>query len=75
MSQNTEKDAAASNLKRFVIPHPGTGEWIKDLTFNEAMEKWFEGFNVPRMIMDDGEPEGFSVSCERVRDYFGRGAV
>jgi hypothetical protein len=51
------------------IPHPGTLEKIKCATFNEAMDKWFEGFNIPVLLVD-GVREDFSKACERVRRYY-----
>lgn len=50
------------------IPHPGTLEKVRCSTFAEAMEKWFEGFNIPALVVD-GVREDFSKSCDRVRHY------
>lgn len=50
------------------IPHPGTLEKLKCATFNEAMDKWFEGFNIPVLVVD-GVREDFSKACDRVRRY------
>lgn len=50
------------------IPHPGTLEKIKCATFNEAMDKWFEGFNIPVLVVD-GVREDFSEACGRVSRY------
>lgn len=53
----------------FEIPHPGTLEKIRCATFDEAMNKWFEGFNIPVLVVD-GNREDFSKSIERVKNYF-----
>lgn len=58
------------------IPHPGTLSKIKCETFEEAMTKWFEGFNIPVLVVD-GVREDFSKSNDRVRKYYsitGQGA-
>ena len=51
------------------IPHPGTLEKVKCATFSDAMDKWFEGFNVPVLVVD-GVREEFPKSCDRVRRYY-----
>ena len=51
------------------IPHPGTLEKVKCATFNEAMDKWFEGFNIPVLVVN-GVCEDFSKACDRVRSYY-----
>lgn len=51
------------------IPHPGTLEKVKCATFNEAMDKWFEGFNIPVLVVD-GVREDFSKACDRVKRYY-----
>lgn len=51
------------------IPHPGTLEKLKCATFNEAMDKWFEGFNIPVLVVD-GVSEDFSKARDRVRRYY-----
>lgn len=51
------------------IPHPGTLEKVKCATFTEAMDKWFEGFNIPLLVVD-GVREDFSKACDRVRRYY-----
>jgi hypothetical protein len=53
------------------IPHPGTMEWMDCDSFEHAMEDWFEGFNIPRLVVG-GEMEDFSVSYARVRNYYGQ---
>ncbi len=55
--------------EHFAIPHPGTLEWIEPLTFEEARDKGFEGFNVPRKIINS-EAEPFKDSVDRVRRYY-----
>jgi hypothetical protein len=39
--------AYAEKITGWVIRHPGTGVPIVCSTFEECMDKWFEGFNVP----------------------------
>jgi hypothetical protein len=53
------------------IPHPGTGEAVRCVTFAEAMEKWFEGFNIPILVVD-GTKEDFETSCARVHHYLAK---
>ena len=51
------------------IPHPGTLQKLKCATFTEAMDKWFEGFNIPVLVVD-GVREDFSKACDRVKRYY-----
>jgi len=51
------------------IAHPGTGEKLRCTSFDEAMQQWFEGFNVP-VLITNGIQEDFKTSYERVRDYY-----
>lgn len=53
----------------YVIRHPGTGEPQTCDTFEEAMDKWFEGYNLPRLVVD-GKMEEFSDSYARVKAYY-----
>jgi len=53
---------------KWIIPHPGTLEAIDVESFEVAMSKWYEGFNVPRMVLD-GVVEDFSVSHARLMAY------
>lgn len=52
----------------WVISHPGTGERIECSSFREAYEKWFEGFNPPRMARS-GVTEPLEDSLKRVKEY------
>lgn len=52
-----------TNEYKWAIPHPGTGEWVYCESFEECMEKWFEGFNIPRKVY----AEPFSESLKRVK--------
>jgi hypothetical protein len=61
-------DNMAEKGLRWVIPHPGTSEWLNCDSFEEAMSKWFEGFNLPRLIID-GKLESFNDSYKRVNDF------
>lgn len=51
------------------IPHPGTMEKVKCVTFHEAMDKWFEGFNIPVLVVD-GVREDFKKACDRVTRFY-----
>jgi len=55
--------------KEWVIRHPGTGEKLVRETFEECMEKDFEGFNLPFLFIN-GEREPFEDANERVKNYF-----
>ena len=69
--QPKPSEAARAQLEPwFEIPHPGTLAPIRCATLKEAMEKWFEGFNIPVLVVD-GVREEFSNSCERARRYMG----
>lgn len=52
----------------WVIRHPGGMGHLDCETFEEAMTKWFEGFNIPIKTLD-GKPEAFDVSSARVGRY------
>jgi len=68
--KESNSHAASSNLfgAWWEIPHPGTLEKITCTTFSEAMDKWFEGFNIPVLVVD-GVYEDFSKACSRVDRY------
>ena len=51
------------------IPHPGTLEMIPCASFEEAMLKWFEGFNLPRLVTN-GVLESLSAASGRMRRYY-----
>jgi hypothetical protein len=53
------------------IPHPGTGEALSVDNFEVAMDRWFEGYNLPFRV-DQGEREDFSVSYARVTAYYAK---
>lgn len=66
----TEKrEESTAPVDKIVVPHPGTGELITCETFEEAMKQWFEGWNVPRYVID-GKLEPFETSRKRVEEYF-----
>lgn len=69
MNTETQSPRHVGGSAWWEIPHPGTLEKVKSATFKEAMEKWFEGFNIPVLVVD-GVREDFSKSCDRVRRYF-----
>ena len=56
-------------MKEWIIRHPGTGEPEKCDTFEECMDKWFEGFNVP-FLYTNGVRESFEDANKRVIEYF-----
>lgn len=64
----------SSACSGWVIPHPGSLEPVECASFEEAMERWFEGFNIPRRRLPDGTLESFDVGYARVGRYL-RGAV
>lgn len=43
---NTTPEPEATPLA-WAIPHPGTGQWLYPETLELAMNKWFEGHNIP----------------------------
>lgn len=51
------------------IPHPGTLEWTRCDSFLDAMNRWFEGFNTPRRVVN-GVMEDFHSAHERVSRYY-----
>ena len=53
------------------ISHPGTRELITVESFEQAMDKWFEGFNPPRLLLN-GAMESFTMSHKRVEEYYTR---
>lgn len=61
--------AMKANTKvEWIIRHPGTGEKITCESFEECMEKWFEGFNLP-FLYTGGERENFKTANKRVVKY------
>jgi hypothetical protein len=56
------------------IPHPGTLEKVTCATFQEAMDKWFEGFNIPVCVVD-GVREDFRQACDRVSAYYRKNEI
>jgi hypothetical protein len=53
----------------WIMPHPGTGELISVDSFKIAMDKYFEGFNIPRQVIG-GRVEPFEHSYDRVTEYY-----
>lgn len=49
-------------------PHPGTRKIEITASFEEAMEKWFEGYNLPKYRSSDGEIDSFETDYERVKN-------
>lgn len=43
-------------------------------TFEEAMEKWFEGYNPPRLVLH-GVMEDFEVSHARVKAHYAKKGI
>jgi hypothetical protein len=56
------------NIVEWVVSHPGTGERIVRDTFEECMEKDFEGFNPPFRYVN-GKREDISSASKRVKKY------
>ena len=50
------------------IGHPGTAELLQVNSFDEAMNVWFEGFNLPFQV-SGGVQEPFAVSYSRVQQH------
>jgi DNA-binding phage protein len=62
--------AASSKLADgWWIPHPGTLQWQKCESFEQAMDKWFEGFNLPRLV-ENGHMEDIEAANARVRRFY-----
>lgn len=59
-------------IKRWIIRRPGSGSLVECVSFEEAMDKWFEGFNIPHLEID-GNAEKFETAYARVEGYFKRG--
>ena len=55
----------------WVIPCPASLAPVQCASFEEAMTKWFEGYNIP-VLVTDGVAEPFEESCRRVTEYFDR---
>jgi len=54
------------------IVTPNNDSVVKCDSFREAMDKYFEGYNVPLLFID-GIQEHFSLSYERVKLYYKKG--
>ena len=64
-----KKKDKSNPVVKWQIRHPGTGEPLIGETFEECMEKWFEGFNLPFQYTN-GIREDFETANNRVNDYF-----
>lgn len=54
----------------WAIKHPSMdGNTMFCDTFEQCMDEWFEGFNLPYKIVN-GERESFEESNKRVKEYF-----
>lgn len=73
-STRKEGDPTDAPEKQWKIRHPGTGEPLTCASFEEAMSKWFEGFNIPVLFTNE-TPEAFETANERVKKYLARDAV
>lgn len=77
--QNASEDAAWEYLLlkrskkhiRWIISHPGTADLRECTSFEECMEEWFEGFNIPYKI-ENNVQEPFEQAHKRVSDYFAK---
>lgn len=54
---------------KWTIRHPGEGYDIECPSFEWAMDKWFEGFNVPYKVIN-GKLESTDSARKRVSEYF-----
>jgi hypothetical protein len=57
-----------TNIEWYIC-HPGSGEPMKVESFEIAMDKWFEGFNLPHKYTN-GICESVDESYKRVKEYF-----
>lgn len=57
------------NYEQWFIPHPGTLKRTACASFTEAIDKLFEGFNIPVLVID-GVQEPFHVSVKRVENFY-----
>jgi len=56
----------------FVIKHPGTGERIENVTLEEAMDKYYEGFNPPIKKYPDDSVESTEQAMKRIKHFKNR---
>ncbi len=68
------KDTDKPDLIMWMIRHPGNGSELYCETFEECMDKWFEGFNVPFKEVN-GVREKIEDAMGRVSQYFGKRKV
>lgn len=61
-------DSSKQEVK-WLIRRPGESYHVTCSSFEEAMDKWFEGFNIPTKVVN-GVPESFEDSHKRVEGYF-----
>jgi hypothetical protein len=53
---------------QFVISHSESGKPMVCDTFDEAMDEWFEGSNIPYKVVG-GKLENFDIAYQRVKDW------
>lgn len=56
-------------MEFYIIRHPGGDGYVVATSFQEAMEKWFEGSNPPMRVL---EIEPLEAATARVRRHFDR---
>lgn len=56
---------------RWVISHPGLSYLKECSSFEECMEKWFEGFNIPYKI-ENNVQEPFELAHKRVAEWIAK---
>ena len=61
-------------IHKWVIRHPGTGVPLTCNSFDECMDLWFEGFNIP-FHHTNGIRESFDDANERVKEYYRQGQL
>ena len=54
-------------MSDWIIRHPGGLGMVECESFEECL-RWYEGFNLPRKMID-GESEPFADSNERMKQY------
>jgi hypothetical protein len=57
-----------SKKLKWIIRHPGDNHIIECDAFEECMEKWFEGHNLPYLVIN-GKAENSNIAYQRVKNY------
>jgi len=68
MDKISEIQGIMTNGEIWKIRHPGNNNMVMTCkSFKEAMDKWFEGFNIPYKVVD-GVKESHEESYVRVQE-------